>query len=81
MTERELRDEVARRQSVGQRHMVLVVRRRTEPKGARVRVLPGVTGRMVGYEGGDVIVDVELDRIAKFLRRLDYSRSKRAGRA
>jgi hypothetical protein len=50
--------------------MILVVTRDHEPRGRRVRVLPGVLGTMVGFAGGSTTVDVAVADLRRYLDRV-----------
>jgi hypothetical protein len=60
MTVAEAAEEIARREALGHKHIILVV-----PgirNGVRARVIPGVMGKIVGctHDGKDTVVDVVL---------------------
>lgn len=77
MTVEQLRAECARARSQGLEHLTLVVPRKREPRGSspRVRVMPGVTGVLVGSRigqdllGVDLIVSVALADVERALER------------
>jgi hypothetical protein len=73
MTIDQLEAEILLREAEGRDRMILVVTRDHEPRGRRVRVLPGVLGTMIGYCGGTTTVDVA---IADLRRYLDRARSR-----
>ena len=54
----------------GRDRMILVVTRDHEPRGRRVRVLPGVLGTMVGFAGGSTTVDVAVADLRRYLDRV-----------
>jgi hypothetical protein len=77
MTGEELRAEVDRRKTAGHAHTFLVVpyRGRVRSPLQRVRVMPGVMGRVVGEsEPGLVVVDVEVAAIERALDRAGVPR-------
>ncbi len=52
-------------------HIVLVVQRKTEPKGRRVRVWPGVLGELLSWEPGPgAVVRVWTDDVERYLARM-----------
>lgn len=73
MTTDELRADVSRREAAGHEHLVLVVERARDPRGRRVRVLPGVVGDFLGRsnDGRGLVVDVKLADLRRYLQMLD----------
>lgn len=53
--------EIDRRRALGHEYIQLTVRRRRDPKGMSVRVLPGIMGRFVGrIDDHRILVDCKL---------------------
>jgi hypothetical protein len=69
MTLDQLEAEVLLREAEGRDRMVITVTRQHEPRGRRVRVLPGVLGTMVGFAGGTTVVDVGVADLRRYLDR------------
>ena len=74
MTVDQLRKACSDARAQGLEHLILVVPRKREPGGMRprVRVLPGVTGTLVGSQNSktrpgcvDLIVDVEIAAVER----------------
>ena len=70
MTLRELELEVTRREAEGRDYMTLVVDRKSEPRGRRIRVMPGVMGELLSFNvDGAVVVSVKVADLRRFLVR------------
>lgn len=75
MTVPELVHEVERREAEGRIHMTLVITRKSEPRGRRVRVMPGVMGELLSFNAaGEVIVSVKVADVRRCLDRTDWQR-------
>jgi hypothetical protein len=69
MTRSELEKAVLFHEAEGLFHMAITVKRTRPPHGRRVRALPGVTGIMLAYAGGDLTVEVATAAMRSFLDR------------
>lgn len=61
--------ELDRREALGHTRIVVVVPRKTEPRGPnpRVRIAPFVFGTMVGWRDGEAVVDVAIADLRRHL--------------
>lgn len=74
----ELVHEVERREAEGRDRMTLCVPRKSEPKGFRVRVMPGVMGELLNFVNGQVVASVKVADLRRYLERCGVFADKRA---
>lgn len=81
MTPSELQDLATQAIAGGRDHLILVTERKSEPKGQRVRLAPGLMARYVSWERGSrYVVEVRCLDVLRWCRRL-RERAREGGAA